>query len=90
VVTRGLFSHNAFILQNAMSAVEGISHPIPLTTEQMQGQVDALESALHVGRAERDAFVLADRARSETELAYVALSAGGTPDPPAGVGKASS
>ena len=80
VVTRGLycpplFSHNAFILQNAMSAVEDISHPIPLTTEQMQGQVDALESALHVGRAERDAFGLADRARSKTGLAYVALSA---------------
>ena len=70
-----LFSHNAFILQNAMSAVEDISHPIPLTTEQMRVQVEALESALHVGRAERDAFGLADRARSKTGLAYVALSA---------------
>ena len=37
--------------------------PKPISTEQMQSQVDAWEAALHVRRAERDALVLADCAR---------------------------
>ena len=66
MITRGLycpppfFSHNAFILQSAMSAVEDISQLTPpppqsLTVEQVQRQIVILEAAL---QAERGALAL--------------------------------